>query len=261
MPLASLLLLSGVLSGSLAGIEAAPASYNQRQNGDVNVDTKWDNFVILVLDSIDKSWLNKLTSEVATDLGSLALIGRSNVIKHEAPEKPSEAMVHETEEREEGREPYHVEIVRIQKDDVTAAVTEDEVTGTAKESPKAQKDGPEISVGVKASKTGPRNQKSRELIDGPRSKKVRVGSMVDDLAQADDLAAKEEATEAARPGISLKKQLSTKEEEEPSGLSDERNELSNKRDELVLLGDGVENCGPGRYRDKSGTCQEDKDFY
>ncbi|XP_078034556.1 uncharacterized protein LOC144468743 [Augochlora pura] len=266
--LASLLLLSGIL---LVGTEAAPApaSYDQRQTGEVNVDAKLDNFVILVSNSLNKSWLDKLANEGLAQLTSLS--SRRNVVKQD-PEKLSDVTVYETEEKGEGREPYHVEIVRIQKDDVAAVgskqpetlnseISEAEVTGKLKESTKPSKNSPEISINGKASENGSRNQKSRKLIDGSRSKKVHVGLTVDDLTQADDLTTKEEVAKAARPGMSLKKQLSKKEEEELSALSEERNELNNKRDELVLLGDGVENCGPGRYRDKSGTCQEDKDFY
>ncbi|XP_076657658.1 uncharacterized protein LOC143361849 [Halictus rubicundus] len=254
VPLTRLLLLSGILSGlSTISIEGTPASYDQRQTGELNVDTKLENFLLLVSGSF--------TDGVVNILGSLG--ARHSATKQELG-KPSEVTVYETDEKEEGREPYHVEIVRIEKDGDTAASSEHpkilkaEVTEVL-EVLKTLKDAPEVSIDSTALEKGSRNQKSRKLIE--RSKKARVGSTVEALDQADDLTAKEEASEAARPGISLKKQLSEKEEKDLSVLSEERNELDNKRDELVLLGDGVENCGPGRYRDKSGTCQEDKDFY
>ncbi|XP_076283739.1 uncharacterized protein LOC143210612 [Lasioglossum baleicum] len=268
VPLTRLLLLSGILSGFAISIAGTPVNYDQRQTGEVNVDAKLDNFLILVSPSSNEGlWNSLLTSEVA--LGLLA--SRRSAIKQEpGSQKPTETTVYETEDKEEGKEPYHVEIVRIEKDGDTVArskqpeilnaeVTEVKIAGKIGEATKILQETPEVSIDKITSEKGSRNQKSRKLIE--RSRKVRVGSTVEDLAQADDLATKEEASKAARPGISLKKQLSKKEEEELSALSEERNELGNKRDELVLLGDGVENCGPGRYRDKSGTCQEDKNFY
>ncbi|XP_031833838.2 uncharacterized protein LOC116427529 [Nomia melanderi] len=272
----SLFLLSGILFGLFIGrIEAAPASYDQRQTGELNVDAKLDNFLIVVANTFNEGLLEKLASQAALQL-SLLTARRSNAAK-QGPGKPLEATVYETEDKEEGREPYHVEIVHIEKDGddtrrkypppvLAVDYFEDgqgKVTEKAGQKTSTDEPDPQVSINDKNVEKRSRsvwgNQKNRRLI-GERSKGVlHVDSSEENLAQADDLVARE-VSKAARPGISLKKQLSKK-EEELSLVSEERNELSNKSDELVLLGGGVENCGPGRYRDKSGICQEDKAFY
>lgn len=244
------------------------------------MDAKLDNFLIVVANPFNEGLLEKLASDAALQL-SLLTGRRSNTAKQE-PKRPLEATVYETEDKEEGREPYHVEIVRIEKDaddlagkkypppELALETFEDALIKAIEKEEKmarkfsANEPGPQVSINDKNVEKRSRsvwgNQKNRRLI-GERSKGVlHVDSSEEDLAQADDLVAKEVVSKAARPGISLKKQLS-KTEEELSLVSEERNELSNKSDELVLLGGGVENCGPGRYRDKSGICQEDKAFY
>lgn len=66
--------------------------------------------------------------------------------------------------------------------------------------------------------------------------------------------------EPGRP--SLKKQLPGEKDVALYSSNAEKNDVSplfeEKQQELRLLGDGVENCGPGRHRDASGVCQFDE---
>lgn len=207
--------------------------------------------------------------------------------KQQSREKPSETMIYETEGADGGREPYHVEIVHLEKEgDSTARSKHPDKLPGAKSSEK-------IELGTSSKDNGKTNsqqtvvdsvknadedskeatKKTRSLWKGEgqhdliddsiepnkRSTDIR-NSSVENLDHSDDLPVKEEALKATRPGISLKKQLSKKEEEDVPSISEERNELGGKYQELVLLGGGIENCGPGRYRDKLGICQHDKNF-
>ncbi|KZC06305.1 PREDICTED: uncharacterized protein LOC107194543 [Dufourea novaeangliae] len=281
--LACLLLLPGILSGLfVVRTVAAPATYNQQQAGDLNVHAQLDNIMFIISHTFDGKLMNLLAEQAANHLNRIGFRQAASKPLQSA-EKPLEATIYETEDEESGKEPYHVEIFRIEKDDAVArnkpteklkeagTVEVSSVNNVETGSPlKNLKDGPAPQVSIdgkrveKKSKSLWGNQKSRgRLADGPTEVSrttVHVDSTVENLAQADDLTVKE-VSKATRPGITLKKQLSKKEQENLSTVSEERNELGNKADELVLLGGGIENCGPGRYRDKSGICQNDKDFY
>ncbi|CAK9808565.1 hypothetical protein ANTPLA_LOCUS5824 [Anthophora plagiata] len=282
MPLyaAYFLLLPGILLDTLIPhIIAAPATYDQRQNGDFNIDAKFDNFLVVVATSGSTGLFSNLAGQ-ALELNEL--ISQRN--KQQTREKPSETMVYETEDADGGREPYHVEIVRIEKDGDNADKSKHG------DQPTDVKAGEKIDLGM-SSKNGENSEKllqqtsdTEVIIDDKKTtKKTRSlwkseggGILIDGLIKGnkghvtdvrksqvenfyhpDVLPVKEETSKATRPGISLKKQLSKKEEE---SMSAERNELGNKYQELVLIGGGIENCGPGRYRDKLGVCQTDKNF-
>lgn len=263
--------------------DAAAASYDQQQTGSYNVDAKFENFLFVFLDSDKGGPLSKLAQEALQVLQFNSLTSPRGASKHTA-EKLSEATVYETEDKDEGREPYHVEIVRIEKDEGENAarskhLEKSETPGGNSggkiepgTSSKSLEGGPNPEVSIDNKKPGKRarslwrNEESRGLLDASlveqRKRPVHVKySTVENLAQSDDLSVKEEVPKATRPGMSLKKQLSRKEEKDVTSMSEERNELTNKSQELVLLGGGIENCGPGRYRDQSGICQNDKYFY
>ncbi|XP_017790797.1 PREDICTED: uncharacterized protein LOC108572962 [Habropoda laboriosa] len=283
MPLyaAYLLLLPGILFYTLIShINAAPATYDQRQSGDFNVDARFDNFFVVVATSDNTGLLGNLAGQVL-GWNELTLPQRS---KQQTREKPSETMVYETEDADGGREPYHVEIVRIEKDgdhsDKSKHVDQPAVAKTGEgidlktsakdveNSEKLLQQTPDTEVviddkkAVKKTRSLWKSEGGRVLIDGPL--KANKGHVIDvsklqveNFDHPDVLPVKEETSKATRPGISLKKQLSKKEEE---SMSAERNELGSKYQELVLIGGGIENCGPGRYRDKIGVCQTDKNF-
>ncbi|XP_043582161.1 uncharacterized protein LOC122567555 [Bombus pyrosoma] len=277
---ACLILLPGILSKSLIPqIYAAPATYDQRQDGDFNVDAKFENFLVVVATSGSSGLFKNLATQ-ALELNELI----SQRSKQQNAEKPSETMVYETEDADGGREPYHVEIVHIEKEgDSTAQSKHTDKSSDAKNTEKIELETSSMDsknsepglqeVSIDGKKTVKRTrslwntEEHRGLVDSSikenkRSTNVR-SSQVKNLDHSDDLPVKEEEVlKAARPGISLKKQLSKKEEEDILLISEERNELGNKlaEQELVLLGGGIENCGPGRYRDKLGVCQNDSNF-
>ena len=244
-----LLLLQDILSRSF--ISAAPITYDQRQSGDFNVDAKLENFLVIVATSGTTGLFNNLATQ-ALELNEL-ISQRSK----ETQEKPSETMIYETEDANSGKEPYHVEIVHIDKGDVTDKPSEKSQIPEEK----IQSENSEKILEESSSTDDKKGSKrARSLWKENKKAGGRRNSHVKNLDQSDDLPVKEEISKAARPGISLKKQLSKKEEENASSVSEERNELGNNYQELVLLGGGIENCGPGRYRDKLGVCQDDKNF-
>lgn len=268
---------AGILSKSLIPqTNAAPATYDQRQDGDFNVDAKFENFLVVVATSGSSGLFKNLATQ-ALELNELI----SQRSKQQNAEKPSETMVYETEDADGGREPYHVEIVHIEKEgDSTAQSKHTDKSSDAKNTGKIELETSSMDsknsepglqeVSIDGKKTVKRTrslwntEEHRGLVDSSikgnkRSTNVK-SSQVKNLGHSDDLPVKEEeALKAARPGISLKKQLSKKEEEDIPSISEEWNELG-KKEELVLLGGGIENCGPGRYRDKLGVCQNDNNF-
>ncbi|XP_076757843.1 uncharacterized protein LOC143427511 [Xylocopa sonorina] len=279
MPLhgACILLLSAILFRSLVPqINAAPATYDQRQNGDFNVDAKFENFLVVVATSGSSSLFSNLASQ-ALELNEL-IAQRS---KQQTRERPSETMVYESEDADGGREPYHVEIVRIEKDEdsttrngqldklsTSESNEKTELGSSSKDEGKTERtlrESLDAGVIIDIKKTG---KKTRSLwkSDGPikaSKKPVNIkNTQMENLDHPDDLPVKEEASKAARPGLSLKKQLSKKEEVDDPSSTSEEDELSNKyAGELVLIGDGIENCGPGRRRNKYGLCEDDENFY
>ncbi|XP_076637682.1 uncharacterized protein LOC143349912 [Colletes latitarsis] len=272
---ARLLLLPGILFGLfISRGDAAPTKYDQQQTGNYNVDAKFENFLFVFLDSDKSGQLSKLAQEALQVLQFNSQTSSRDASKRTPSEKLSEPTVYETEDKDEGREPYHVEIVRIEKEGGTTSRSKHPEKSGSPEANGGEKIGPGTSptsleggleVFIENKKKGKktrslwRNEESHGLVDGPKEESKRPGhikySMVDNLAQS------EEISKATRPGISLKKQLSRKEEKDVSSVSEERNELTNKSQELVLLGGGIENCGPGRFRDQTGICQNDKNFY
>lgn len=296
---ACFILLAGTLPDgpSISQVNAAPVTYDQQQNGDLNVDAKFENFLVVVATSGSGDLLGNLASQVfrLNRLGSQQARG-----KQQSGKNSSETVVYETEDADGGREPYHVEIIHIDKggnntvrnkhsDESSDAKNREntELSASLKDSKSLDSNLRSVSdsdVSIDDGKTATKKIRSLwnaeehhgQFVDSSikgnkRSANVR-NSQMENLDHSEDLSIKEEALRATRPGISLKKQLSKKEEEEEEQeeeeeedvplISEERNELSNKlvEQELVLLGGGIENCGPGRYRDKLGICQTDKNF-
>ncbi|XP_043525635.1 uncharacterized protein LOC122536913 [Frieseomelitta varia] len=291
---ACFVLLAGTLPDgpSISQVNAAPATYDQQQNGDLNVDAKFENFLVVVATSGSGDLLGNLASQVfrLNRLGSQQARG-----KQQSGKNLSETVVYETEDADGGREPYHVEIVHIDKEGNNTARSKHsdqssdvknrentELSASLKDSKSLDSNLRSVSdsnVSIDNSKTTIKKIRSlwnaeehhEQFVDSSikgnkRSANVR-NSQVENFNHSEDLSVKEGALRATRPGISLKKQLSKKEEEEEEEedvplISEERNELGNKlvEQELVLLGGGIENCGPGRYRDKLGICQTDKNF-
>lgn len=279
---------------SVPEMNAAPTTYDQRQTGEVNVDAKLENFLVIIATSGSSSLFGSLASQ-ALELNEL-ISQRGKQQNRNRESKPSEMVIYETEDADGGRQPYHVEIVHIENEgDATDAnkrrvdVSSDVETiekiqlresskVISEESSDDGKIARETSVSRVPgdSKTEIKKIRSlweteaigRRLGDGPMEGK-KTADVKDtqrvSLDRNDQLPVKHETAKVIRPGILLKKQLSKDEEEEEeknaAPLSEERNELGNGyKDQLVLIGDGIENCGPGRYRDRTGICQDDESF-
>lgn len=255
-------------------VNAAPATYDQRQNGDFNVDAKFDNFLIVVATSGNGLFFRNLASQM---LEMNELIPQYS--KQQISEKPSETLVYETENADGGRGPYHVEIVHIEKEgdkdkhpelpDAKNSEKIELLKGTKNSETILQETtNSEILIdskkAIKKTKQISNDTELHLIIDSSMKENKRSANarnlQVENFDRSDDLPVKEDISKATKPGISLKKQLSKEEEEDIPLISEQRNELDNKRQELVLLGGGIENCGPGRYRDKFGICQNDKNY-
>ncbi|KAG7203320.1 hypothetical protein KM043_010408 [Ampulex compressa] len=268
------------------GCNAAPTTYDQRQDGKYNVHAKLENFLIVVATSGSSSdILNSLAAQ-AIELKGLA--PRSSLAKQETTAE------YEAEGGSRGKSPFHIEIVHIGKDNEDSAeVNGGRDTNSVKiprkeEAPSSKKKEEEKVEGaveriVVASLESERGDKqARNLWKRIRSNDLRKAdreSLIDlsevgdvrrsqeklaEIVEASNLPGLEGGLKAGRPGISLKKQLSSRKEDEDVPLvPGERNDVGSsesKPQELKLLGGGIENCGPGRYRDKSGVCQFDEAF-
>lgn len=256
-----MLFLLGTAFFASIEIRAAPTKYDQRQDGEFNLHAKLENFLFVVAFPSNSEHIHDLA------LGALEeVISRS---KDQGLIKSGEAAHQE--------EPYSVQILQInenhQNKEGSVRKAEEGDAGTLNVS-----DQQSTAVGQteKAERIA-RNMKNFEF---PKSREVptipgyffntrktqapktgnsgRARNVVGNVGNVENLDVELESS-----GTSLKKQLPQKEEENvalPSSNAD-KNDVSpiaeEKQQELRLLGDSIENCGPGRRRDASGVCQFD----
>lgn len=240
----------------LAGISAAPARYDQRQQGDFNVHTKLENFIFVIgIPSND---------ETLTNMALQALLEYTPQLKSRSnsPGKDQESIKSGEEIRSE--EPYSVEIVRIGESPSNEGSSARRAEGGSIA---------KVSIGNKgAEKT--RSAKNVKAFEFSKShepptivgyfldpKKMHGYKTVDGGRARNVFGIIWNPDEPAKPGTSLKKQLLRKKEEEDVASNADRNDvasLSEEKQELRPLGDVIENCGPGRRRDASGICQFDE---
>ncbi|XP_011159424.1 uncharacterized protein LOC105195623 [Solenopsis invicta] len=234
---------------AFAKIHAAPTRYDQRQDGDFNLHTKFENILFVV---VFPSNAEKITNAAWNALDSV--ISRS---KDQGLIKADE-------------EPFSVEIINVNHPNKESSVRKAE--GGELETSNVSDQQP-TSVEDKADRIA-RNVKN---FDFPKSREVptvpgyfvnvrktpalkmgnggRARNVVGNVWNPDD--------EPGQLETSLKKQLPQREENVASQSSEsvDKNDVSlvaeEKQQELRLLGDSIENCGPGRHRDASGICQSD----
>ncbi|KAL0128670.1 hypothetical protein PUN28_003801 [Cardiocondyla obscurior] len=233
-------------------VRPAPAKYDQRQDGEFNLQAQLENFLFVFAIPTSNDHLGDLA------LGALEAISRS---KEQALIKSGKV------NRQE--EPYSLEIVQISENH------------SNKESPVRKAEGGDAvissALGQQSISIGDgrvaRNVKSFEF---PKSRQVptvpgyllntrkTLGPKKRTGSRARNVIGNvwNPNSEPERPGTSLKRQLPRREEEEPPLSNGDKNDVSSgvpkEKQELILLGDGVENCGPGRHRDASGICQFDE---
>lgn len=248
---------------AFAEVRAAPTRYDQRQDGDFNLHGQLDNFLfVAVFPSKNTPLLSEITWD-DVEHGISTILSRS---KEQGLIKSGEE-VHQDE-------PHTVEIVQINENrpgkesSVRKAEGDAETSNVSDQQPTSIGDG----QAEKAERVA-RNVKNFEF---PKSREVPTipGYFVDvrkmfrpktgDSGRARNVVGNvwHLDVEPVRPGTSLKKQLPRRggEDVAPSSNADKNDVPSfaeEKQQELRLLGDGIENCGPGRRRDASGVCQFD----
>lgn len=248
----------GMAFFAFAEIHAVPTRYDQRQDGDFNLNAKLENFLFVV---VVPSNTEKITN-LAWNAIETAVLSRS---KEQESIKSDEAVRQE--------EPYSVEIINVNQLDKESSVRKAE--GEDVETSNVSDQRPTSVEDEKAERVA-RNvknfefPKSREVPTVPSGYFVNVrktpGLKTGDGGRARNVVGNvwNPEDEPGQSGTSLKKQLPRRGEEDiasqPSSSTD-KNDVSSfteeKQQELRLLGDGVENCGPGRHRDASGVCQFD----
>lgn len=256
-----MLFFLGTAFFAFAKVGAAPTKYDQRQDGDFNLQAKLENILFVAV----------LPASGNHQLSEMALQALEQMVSRSKGQEPikSDELAHQ-------EEPYSVEIIQINENhpdkesSVRKAVGEDVGTSSVSD----QQPAPDGEQTEKAERIA-RDMKN---FDFPKSREVptipgyfvnvkktsghkrrdgsRAQSVVENVWNSDD--------ESGRPGPSLKKQLPQKGEEDvaqPSPNADKNDVPSfaeEKQQELTLLGDGIENCGPGRHRDAtSHICESD----
>jgi len=250
-----MLIFLGTAFLTLAGIGAAPAKYDQRQEGEFNVHAKFENLLFVV--SFPYS-----NEDVYTALQTVAELAPELKSRSNSP-KDQESIKSDEEIRSE--EPYSVEIVRIDENPSSGGSSARRAEG---------ENAVKVSIGNKGVEKA-RSAKNMKAFQFPKSREVPtiVGYLLDprkmhgykteDGGRARNVLGIiwSPDVELTKPGTSLKKQLLQKEKEEDVASNADRNDvasLSEEKQELTLLGDGIENCGPERRRDASGICQFDE---
>lgn len=213
------IVLSGLWASASALPTTAPATYDQRQDGDLNVKVDLDNFVILVArPSSSFDVLGSMAQLFALDSkhnfagGS----GPSDEVQAVIPEAKNAAAEHHQEEEEEKQQPKEeVSLENVSMD-----------AGKVAGKPEEDKTLVLLQQGDKT---------ARSLEDIVRTLRNLKGKETPVLGE-------QGAKEAPTKGHSGKYKF-VESVEEPQSLK--------------LVGDAVENCGPGRSRDRMGICQGD----
>jgi len=262
MAMVQMLFFLGSAFFAFAKVGAAPAKYDQRQDGEINGHGTLKNllFVVLFPGSSGSTSTNDI-SDLAWHAIQAAVNARS---KGQGAIKSSE------EVRQE--EPYSAEI-QINENYLDKENSVQKVEGDTKTLNVL--DQQLAPIGDEQTKKIDRITRNVKNFDFPKSREVptlpgyfvnvrktsrpktgssgRVRSVVGNVIWNPD-------DEPGRP--SLKKQLPGEKDVTLFSSNAEKNDVSplteEKQQELRLLGDGVENCGPGRHRDASGVCQFDE---
>ncbi|KYN29258.1 PREDICTED: uncharacterized protein LOC108766230 [Trachymyrmex cornetzi] len=262
MAIVQMLFFLGTAFFAFAKVGAAPAKYDQRQDGEINGHGTIKNLLFVVL------FPGSSGSTSANDISDLAWHAIQAAVN--ARSKGQGAIKSSDEVHQE--EPYSAEIQinenYLDKENSVRKVEGDTKTLNILDQQLAL-------VGDGQTEKIDRIARNVKNFDFPKSREVptlpgyfmnarktsrpktggngRARSMVGNVVWNPD-------DEPGKP--SLKKQLSGEEDVALSSSNAEKNDVSplaeEKQQELRLLGDGVENCGPGRHRDAFGVCQFDE---
>ncbi|EZA48486.1 hypothetical protein DMN91_012733 [Ooceraea biroi] len=266
------LLFLGAACLMLAEVNGAPAKYDQRQEGDFNLHAQLENFLFVI--AIPSSGSGS-SNELLSDLALQALEFKQQLSSRSSSSKEQESI--KSEEVRENEKPYTLEVIRISEkhpdegnltrgDEQASNVSDLQFTLTNSK----QGAGPEPVGRVAKDVKGFEFPKNRVVpailgyfVDTGR---VPVESKAEDGGRARNVLEDVRSPDVdpdGKPGTSLKKQLFRKREEDiapsPNAHEDDTGLIPEKKQqELRLLGDAIENCGPGRRRDAAGNCQFDE---
>lgn len=248
----------------LVKVDAAPARYDQRQEGDFNLHAKLENLLFVV--AIPNN--NDLLSDLALQALELKqqLVSRS---------KEQESLIQSDEETHV--DPYSVGIVQINENIANKGNVVHKTEGN-KETANILNQQTIFSINNEHIRppSSDRAAKNVKAFEFPKSREepAIMAYFVDarkilESKLEDDGRARNVVENVwnldVESGTSLKKQLLLRREEDvalPSSNTDKKDVAplseDKQQNELRLLGDGIENCGPGRHRDTSGICQFDE---
>lgn len=267
----ALLLLSAVLL-ALAVSHAAPARYNQRQDGVFNVHAKLENllFVFAVPGNTG------LLGELAQQLASRSNASPSSSLSEDHASDSTSTTVHKPgEETVNETEGYSSKITRLDGDnsnrESSLHVTEADANG-AETAGSSDLRSPPASIGE-----GVQGEKADDVARMPKvargfesSNSLEKSATPRHLDDVDMRKSHGPKTSRQKPIAPSRKPPLLREDTDnaatdnvaPSSSSADKNAVAmlpdEKQQELRLLGDGIENCGPGRRRDAAGVCQFDE---
>lgn len=250
-----LLFFGLVMIWMFAEVSAVPTRYDQRQEGNSNLHAKLENFLFVI--AIPSN------NEFFSDLALQALELKQHLNSRSSSPKEQESI-----------------ISGVERFDLSS-----ELVSTSEENESSVRKAGEENISlsnkqVEKSESAERIPKNTKGFEFPKSR--QVPSILGYLMDARNRSKTENSGRfrnvlgnvwnselttlgtVEMPGTLLKEQLLQKEEDDvalPSTDADKNDVTSfseKKRQELTLLGDGIENCGPGRHRDASGICQSDE---
>lgn len=265
-----MLLFLGTAFFTLVKVDTAPTRYDQRQEGDFNLHAKLENLLFVV--AIPNN--NDLLADLALQaLEFKQLASRSSLLTEQESIK--------SDEETRGVEPYPVEIIQINENHSNKGSSVQKTEGQNKETTNVSNQQTIFSISNEQDKLGGSSErvaKNVKAFEFPKSReepaiigyfvdmRKMFGSKIEDEGRVRNVVenVSHPDIESRRPGTILRKQLLRREDDvalPPSNI--DKNDVTSlsenkRRDELVLLGDGIENCGPGRYRDSAGLCQDDE---
>lgn len=232
-------------------VTAAPTRYDQRQEGNSNVHAKLENFLFVIAIPSNNEFFSDLALqalELKQHLNSRSSSSKEQELIISGVERldPSSELVSTSEENESSMQ-------KAEGENIPLSNKQTEKSESAERIPKNTK-GFEFPKSRQVPSILGYLMDARNTI---RSKTENSGRFRNVLGNVWD-------PELTTSGTLLKEQLLQKEEDDvalPSTDADKNDVASfseKKRQELTLLGDGIENCGPGRHRDASGICQSDE---
>ncbi|CAL1675372.1 unnamed protein product [Lasius platythorax] len=186
----------------------------------------------------------------------------------------------ESDEETHSVKPYSVGIIQINENHANKGSSVIKANGTNKDMAVISNQQTIFSIANQQnqSEVNERSAKNVKAFEFPKSREEPtimayfvdarkiLGSKIEDDGRARNVVKNiwNPDVESGRLGTSLKKQLLRREEDVALPLSNaDKNDVAplsedKQQNELKLLGDGIENCGPGRHRDASGICQFDE---